>query len=667
MALRHHGHVAHGQLQGTAALLLGDQAGDRPIHLAGEEALGAHGHEPQHPVQGLAQVQVLGRDKGGQVRDNPAVREGLLRNLAEQLGDADIHRGGVVQIVVDHEAQVAGDLAQDLAGHLLAGADGLEAGDVLRADEQAHPLLVLGHVDLEHGHGRVADADVADFHPAAGVLDQFLEHVGRAARALVVDHVDEAQIPHLVAGADHPVHLLFHLGVAALDGVEVKRGFVLTLEHGRGRAAAEADPVGRAAHLDDEHALHRLFLFGVAVVDLADAAGEHDRLQEAPALAGLQAQIEAAGEALDERLAELVAVVRGAVARLDLDLQRRRQGVRAGVGGLPLERIVRDVQVGHAVAGRAGHDQAAPAGALDVADAAAGAGLGAGEGGHAGGEVVRLGGEQRVVGDRVLDKRRGRARLERQQRGQLGPANDARVVLEGHQAALGVGGQGVGDHLEQGPVIDLAVDHLAAAEKAVARVLGVGVVQVHDLDDGRVAAAALDEVVVVQLPVPLVHARAGDVQEAVRALGQQVHLVNRLRDDAGLEGGERCRVGALGHAVVVAGDEPVQVFTFGHQVAARALHPGDAVQAHSPADGHQVGRPGSGEVEPGADFDHPLAAQLRLEGDRVEEKAVGQDEPQPFHLRGGHGAGVGDVEAVGEVGADPPVELGDECGHDGIP
>ena len=271
-----------------------------------------------------------------------------------------------------------------------------------------------------------------------------------------------------------------------------------------------------------------------------------------------------------------------------------------------------------------------------------------------------------MVGDRALDKRRGCARLGGQERGQLGPADHARVVLEGHQAAPGVGGEGVGDHLEQGFFVRFAVDHLAAAEKAVARVLGVGVVQVHDLDDGRIAAAAGDEVVVVQLPVPLVHARAGDVQQAVRALGQQVHLVDRLGLEAGLEGGERCRVGALGHAVVVAGDEPVQVLAFGHQVAARAFHPGDAVQAHGPTDGHQVGRPGGGEVEPGPDLDHPLAAQLRLEGDRVQEKAVGQDEPQPFHLRGGHRAGVGDVEAVGEVGADPPVKLGDECGHDGF-
>jgi hypothetical protein len=95
-------------------------------------------------------------------------------------------------VVVDNEAQVAGDLAQHLAGHLFPIADGLEALDVLRADQQADPLLVFGHVDLQHRHGRVADADVADLDPAAGMLDQLLEHVGRAAGALVVDDVDQA-------------------------------------------------------------------------------------------------------------------------------------------------------------------------------------------------------------------------------------------------------------------------------------------------------------------------------------------------------------------------------------------------------------------------------------------------------------------------------------------
>jgi hypothetical protein len=130
-----------------------------------------------------------------------------------------------------------------------------------------------------------------------------------------------------------------------------------------------------------------------------------------PQRSPVQAQVKGAGEALDQRFAELVAVVRGAVAGLDLDFQGRGQGVRAGVAVFPFQRVVGDVQVGHAVAGGAGHDQTAPAGALDVADAAAGAGLGAGKGGHAGGEVVGLGGEQRMVTDLGRLQRRGRARL----------------------------------------------------------------------------------------------------------------------------------------------------------------------------------------------------------------------------------------------------------------
>jgi hypothetical protein len=53
----------------------------------------------------------------------------------------------------------------------------------------------------------------------------------------------------------------------------------------------------------------------------APAAGEHDRLEPGPAFAALHAQIERAGEALNQRLAELVAVVGRAVAGLDLDGQ----------------------------------------------------------------------------------------------------------------------------------------------------------------------------------------------------------------------------------------------------------------------------------------------------------------------------------------------------------
>ena len=285
VALGDHGDVADGELQWAAALLAGDEAGDGAVDLAGQKTLRAYRDEAQHLMEGGGDGQVGGQRQRLLPPGAATVGEGLLGDVAEQGRQLDIDRGGVVGGVVDDEAQIAGDPPEHLAADLLALADGLEALDVLRLDEEAVALLVLGDIDLQHRHGRVADADVADLHPAAGLLHQLLEDVGRPPGPLVVDDLDEAAVAHFVAGADDAVHLLFHLGVAALHGVEVEARLVLALQHARGGAAAEADAVGRAAHLDDEHALLRLGFLGEAAVDLADAAGEHDRLEEAPALA----------------------------------------------------------------------------------------------------------------------------------------------------------------------------------------------------------------------------------------------------------------------------------------------------------------------------------------------------------------------------------------------
>ena len=80
------------------------------------------------------------------------------------------------------------------------------------------------------------------------------------------------------------------------------------------------------------------------------------------------------------------------------------------VGVLPRKLVARDVQVADAVGRGAGDDVRAPAGGVHVADAAPGAGLGAGKGRDAGGEVVGLGGEDDVVPVERPSSRRARAR-----------------------------------------------------------------------------------------------------------------------------------------------------------------------------------------------------------------------------------------------------------------
>ena len=92
VALRHHRDIADRQLQRATALLAGHQAGHRPVNLTGQKTFRAHRNQAQHIVQGSGNRQP-GRDGQRPLGQRPAlVGKGLLRNLAEQGRQVDIHR-----------------------------------------------------------------------------------------------------------------------------------------------------------------------------------------------------------------------------------------------------------------------------------------------------------------------------------------------------------------------------------------------------------------------------------------------------------------------------------------------------------------------------------------------------------------------------------------------
>ena len=67
-----------------------------------------------------------------------------------------------------------------------------------------------------------------------------------------MDDINERPPSHLDTGPYYTVHFLFHFRIAALYRIEIKVFDIVTLQHAGGGAAAETDPVGRAADLDNE-------------------------------------------------------------------------------------------------------------------------------------------------------------------------------------------------------------------------------------------------------------------------------------------------------------------------------------------------------------------------------------------------------------------------------
>ncbi len=110
------------------------------------------------------------------------------------------------------------------------------------------------------------------------MFHQLFQYIGRATCTLIMDNINDIFCPHLAAGTNHPAHLLLHLRITPLDGVEIKAGIVFALHHRGSGAAAKTNPIGRTAHLDNDHLLFGSGFFYMTVVKLADAAGKHDRL-----------------------------------------------------------------------------------------------------------------------------------------------------------------------------------------------------------------------------------------------------------------------------------------------------------------------------------------------------------------------------------------------------
>mmetsp|Transcript_26544 Transcript_26544/g.61776 ORF Transcript_26544/g.61776 Transcript_26544/m.61776 type:complete len:318 (+) Transcript_26544:2640-3593(+) len=230
-------------------------------------------------------------------------------------------------------------------------------------------------------------------------LANLLQHVSRASSALVVDREDGILGPKLDARAHHSIHLLLHLRISSLHGVEIQLCLVVSSNHGRGGTSAHADAVGRAADLHHQLPSLWLLLHKVVVVHLSETSGKHDGLYPLKALPALR-HADPAGPRppADQGLPKLVAIVAGTIRAVDQDLERRRHVRRVlEVLVLPGHVVAWKVQVAYGVAGHGSNDQRALASALTITDAASCARLGAREGRNAAGEVVRLHGQGDVV------------------------------------------------------------------------------------------------------------------------------------------------------------------------------------------------------------------------------------------------------------------------------
>ena len=313
-----------------------------------------------------------------------------------------------------------------------------------------------------------------------------------------MDRQDRIALPLWASGrlqhgalVDHLLRATLDLRVAALHRVEVQRGGVGPGRHRARRTAAHANTHAGATELHQQAASGKRYLAGLAGIDAAQPAGDHDWLVVA-ALHGVDIrhqQLFVLAEVSEQvGPAEFVVERRPAQRPFGHDLQRAGNVVRSAIHGA----FCRPKR-GHGETGQSGLGARAAPGSAFVANLAAGAGGRAGKRRNRCRMVVCLDLHQHMV------LRWGLAVLRRAQRARgaihgCGEPLDCmalhhrRVVGIGHDHVLRMLLVGVADHAEQGVRLRHAVDREAGVEYLVATVLAVGLGKHHQLDIGGVAA-----------------------------------------------------------------------------------------------------------------------------------------------------------------------------------
>src|SRR5690606_31675335 len=378
-----HGAISDRYLPGADHLVAGDQAGDAAITNGDQEVLAGHSRQAQHTQCGFFQL-----DAGGveviALLCFPADAAVHARRLAEQHRQRHVDWLVVEVTVVEHQQLFFSGFTDYGEGATLALADGLEALEV--GVRHGHDVAFLGFVgpDFQRAHARLVIGDVAQLEAAtaATIVDQFREGVGQPACAHVVDKGDGVLFAQLPAAVDDLLAAAFHFRVLALHRGEVQVFSTAAGGHGRGGTAAQTDEHGRAAQYHQFGPDRDLVLLDVLGADVAQAAGDHDRLVVATdfrATGRGYGLLEGAEVASQRRTAELV-VERGAAERaVDHDLQRGHNAARLAVVLFPGLFEAGDAQVGYGKAGQAGLGLAAATGGAFVADLTTGAGGGAGK------------------------------------------------------------------------------------------------------------------------------------------------------------------------------------------------------------------------------------------------------------------------------------------------
>ena len=505
----HHATVAQRQLYLALALLAGYLARHGAVHLVGEPVFAGHGLQAQHLLDIafyslFASYRIYRILHRSMLPSHRLVDHHRLGRMSEHL--SHIHVEGLHPVgLAERKVGVARRLADHIERSTLALGYLAHTVDVLLVDEQSHALLTLVGDDLLGREGLVADGQLRHVYLAATLLDKLGETVQMSGSTMVVDAHDGILVG-FHQGAHQVVGTLLHLGIGALDGVQLYSAGIATGVDRRDGTASQADAIVVATDNDHLVALLRLLLQAVALLAVADAASQHDHLvvgvgSSIVALPALFLMLEGEHRTADERLAELIAEVAGTVRSLDQYLLRRLiQPLPDGQQLLPTILAPRTShlvprlfapRIARHIDGRAGNGPRTRSATHTVANLTARTGSGTVEGFYGSGEVVRLGFQRDDAVDFLHAEPVGPCLVVWGELLHARSFGEGYIIFIGRENLVGMLCRRLLDHLEQTGLLLLAVDDELPAEDLVAAMLRVDLSEAEHLGVGQRPAHVL--------------------------------------------------------------------------------------------------------------------------------------------------------------------------------
>ena len=334
---------------------------------------------------------------------------------AEHIRQSQVN-GLVSPCLFEGQVHILRGASYDIHRSTLTLGDACDALYIFALDEQAHTLLTLVTDDFLGGKGLVSDGEGAEVKVSACRLHELGEAIEVTACSVVVDG-DDGVVLALGERTDDVLDTLLHLGVGALDGIELDGTSILPCVHGADGAATHTDAVVVPTEQDDFFARLGSTLLRITAAGIAHATSEHNDLVEAVGRCGvLPFVLEGQHRTADEWLTELVPEVARPIGGLRQDLARSLVEPRTRSTVLLPRTILRRAWVAGHIDGRPSQGDTGTSASHTVTDLPTRTCGSPVEGFYGRGEVMRLGLEAQHAIDGLADEEvrlitRGRSKL----------------------------------------------------------------------------------------------------------------------------------------------------------------------------------------------------------------------------------------------------------------